>query len=810
MKIWKAVWPTLVLAIVLYFLGNSIGTIPPLGKLFSPFTGFWQNALNADLRKDQLDIPGLIGPVTIHLDENQVPHIFAQNEHDLYMAQGYMVASDRLWQMEFYTLVASGRLTEVVGKQALEYDRYNRRSGMAKAAAEIIERLNEAPTVKSDLEAYSAGVNAYIERLSDKDLPVEYKILNYLPEKWSPYKTMLMMMNMRNQLNGGSNDLRMTRTAQKFGMDVVNDLFPNYPFVESPIIPEGTRYDFEPLKIPQLPEQIMASLDPENKELSWISPKSEIGSNNWAIAGKKSATGLPILSNDPHLGLTLPSIWYQAQLISPEVNVYGACLPGVPGVIIGFNKNIAWGVTNTGPDVMDFYKIKFKDSSKKEYYHDGRWKKTKIRLEQYKLKTGMVITDTLFYTHHGPVIYIENSPDNYRRDIPAGYAMRWITHDSSPTDLLCFRSLNRAKNYEDYRKALTYYTAPAQNFIFASNEDDIAITPNGKLPLKWPSQGKFLLDGTLASHDWQGFIPADHNPTVKNPERGYVSSANQSPVAPDYPYYIDWQYADPYRGIRINDRLEAMTQGTTDSLISVQNDNYNLSAEWFLPEMLAVLNTSNKEILKYLVNWNYQNDSDAVAASIFELWIKLFMNAVWDDEFPEAELLYHPSEDRTLKLIKENKSSVYFDDISTKTKESFSDIVRQSFEETIDSLSKTYGPSPQNWGWGKVKDTGIRHLVPAFEAFSRLHIQTGGGKKIVNATQDKWGPSWRMIVQLDKEWPVAYGVYPGGQSGNPSSKYYDSLLEKWQNGELFPLLYMKSADQKIDKIKMTISLTPKS
>jgi penicillin amidase len=809
MKFIKALWPTLLMALLLYLLGNSFGTTPPLGKLFSPFTGFWQNAINAE--EKLINLPGVKAPVIIKIDDNQVPHIFAENNHDLYYAQGYLVASDRLWQMEFYTMVSSGRLTEIVGEQALEYDRYNRRSGMAKAAAETTERLNEVPLVKAELEAYAEGVNAYINSLSEKDLPLEYKILNYRPEQWSPLKTLLMFMNMRNQLNGGSSDFRMTRMAQKYGVEVINDLFPDFIKRADPIIPAGTQWNFEPLKIPEMPQEIMASLDMENKELSWQASHSEIGSNNWAVGGNKSATGLPILSNDPHLGLTLPSIWYQAQLVSQDVNVYGACLPGVPGVIIGFNKDIAWGVTNTGPDVLDFYKIRFKDDSKKEYFHDGEWKPVSLRVEDYKLKSGGLITDTVRYTHHGPVIYEEDIEDNFNENVPPGYAMKWITHENQPTDLLCFRSLNRAQNYDDYRQALTYYNAPAQNFIFASNQNDIAITPNGKFPLKWNEQGKFLLDGTRADHDWKGFIPAEHNPTVKNPPRGFVSSANQSLTDETYPYYIDYEYADPYRGTRINNRLEQMTAATIDSLQSVQNDNYSLMAEWFLPKMLAAADFQNEEVKLLLESWNYMNDPHLVAPSVFETWHATMMRMIWDDEFPETERMRYPSDDRTLSLIEENPESDYFDNIKTKNqRETFNDIASQSLNKTLDSLSKSYGEDITKWNWAKVKNTGIRHLVPAFEAFSVLNIDMGGGKTIVNATQEKWGPSWRMIVQLDKNWPVAHGIYPGGQSGNPASKFYANMVPSWSKGELYPLIYLKNEEEEHHQIIKTFKIDPKS
>jgi penicillin amidase len=813
MKVFKAIWPSLLLIGLIYALGNSFGSIPAIGKLFNPFTGFWQNSETNSLKPESLSIKGLKEEVIIKFDENRIPHIFAKNDEDLYFAQGYTIASDRLWQMEFYTLVAAGRLTEVVGKRALEYDQYNRRSGMNFTADKIIERIDEFPQLKKAAESYAAGVNAYIATLSEKDLPIEYKILGYSPEAWSPKKSMLMMMNMRNQLNGGSTDFKMSQLAQKYGMEVVEELFPNYPNSENPVIPDGSPLLFEPLKLPEIPELTAIFPDDNLVAMSLQNPNPEIGSNNWAIAGSKSATGLPILANDPHLGLSFPSIWYQMQLSSPNVNVYGSCLPGAPGVIIGFNKDIAWGVTNVGSDVMDFYKIKFKDNSKSEYWHDNQWKKTTRRLETYTIKGEDTVVDTLISTHHGPVIYMEKDKSNFNKSVPAGYGMKWITNETEPTDLLCFLGLNSAKNYADYRNALTKYIAPAQNFVFASNENDIAITPNGKFPLKWKGQGKFLLDGTRADHDWQGYIPSEQNPHVKNPVNGYVSSANQSTVNPkDYPYYLDWVSADPYRGTQINHRLEAMQKATADSLRSIQNDNYSLAAEWFLPSLLAILDSSqtkNQEAIKLLKAWNYRNDANEKAASIFETWINIFMDKVWDDEFPEKENMMHPTEGVTLKLLLEKPNSKWFDNVKTTNKvETLNDIVFFSFDETIDSLNKTYGDISEKWNWYKVKKTGIRHLIEAFKAFSRFNIENGGGKRIVNASTGKSGPSWRMIVELDKEWPRAYGIYPGGQSGNPGSKFYDNMVYSWQNGKLTELLFLKNVNQESDRIITLQTLKP--
>jgi penicillin amidase len=253
-----------------------------------------------------------------------------------------------------------------------------------------------------------------------------------------------------------------------------------------------------------------------------------------------------------------------------------------------------------------------------------------------------------------------------------------------------------------------------------------------------------------------------------------------------------------------------MTGATIDSLRSVQNDNYSLMAEWFLPKMLAVADFPNEQVKSLLEKWNFMNDPDLVAPSVFETWHNTMMKMIWDDEFPEAERMTYPTDDRTLTLIEEDPESVYFDNINTKDKkETFADIATLSLEKTLDSLSKNFGDM-SNWNWSKVKNTGIRHLVPAFEAFSVLNIDMGGGKTIVNATQEKWGPSWRMVVQLDKDWPVAHGLYPGGQSGNPASKFYANMVPAWSNGELYLLIYLKSKEENHQQIIKTFKIDPKS
>ncbi len=821
MKLFKFVLPLLLAAALVYVLDRSWGALPPLGKLFSPSHGFFQHIEGPDAgRSGILSLPGLKEEVIVHYDDNGVPHIFAGNDYDLYYAQGYVVAKDRLWQMDFQVLAAAGRLTEVVGNAALELDRYHRRIGMAKTAQEVTDRLERQDSLSfAILQAYADGVNDYIASLRPRDYPLEYKILNYAPEDWSPYRSILMLMNMRHDLSTGTDDYRMSNLIAKLGEAVTDDLFPFYPDRESPIIPVGTAWDFEPLGLPPVPAIKMA-VDTAGIPLASLvetpAPRPEIGSNNWAVAGSRSASGLPLLSNDPHLTLSLPSIWYQMQLSAPGVNVYGVALPGTPAIIIGFNKDIAWGVTNVGLDVMDFYRIQFRDAARQEYWYDGQWKPVTARIEVYHQKNGPDIVDTVYYTHHGPVVYEEKDENRYRRDFPVGYAMRWMGNDSEGADLLTFHYLNRGENYDDYRQALTYFTSPAQNFVFASNGDDIAITPNGKFPLKWKGQGRYLLDGALPEHDWQGWIPNAHNPTVRNPARGFVSSANQFPADLSYPYYLDWSFAPSSRAIRINERLDAMHGANIDSLSSLLHDNFNVDARLVLPDLLATLavddSIAGMQEYQLLAAWNLVNGPEEVGASIFERWIPELRSGIWWDDMRAEGPVRTPSLDRTFSLLLQEADSPWFDDRGTDgIVETKFDIVRRTFLKSIADLREGFGEyDGGNWHWAKVKNTTIAHLVPNFTMFSRTGIVSGGGGGIVNATSGRHGPSWRMVVALDQDWPEAVGLFPGGQSGNPGSPYYDNMIDKWANGILNPLVFLKDRDSGDTRLRTTMTLQPKT
>jgi penicillin amidase len=795
---------------LIWALQTKFGGNPPLGKLLNPATGFWQNAESKNiLATENFKLKGLLDKVVIKYDEHRIPHIFAKNDHDLYYAQGYVTARDRLWQMDIQTRSAAGRLAEIAGPKALEIDRYHRRMGMVYGAENTVRGMLKNPETKLMVNAYTDGVNAYIHQLAPKDYPIEFKLLDYAPEEWKPINCAFLLKLMSETLAGGSDQFAMTNNLKRFGPKAVNDLFPDYPFHEDPIIPVGTKWDFKPLPIPKASKSFIAQMTDSIKTRERV---PDIGSNNWVVSGAKSATGYPILANDPHLNLTLPAIWYQMQLSSPTVNVYGVTLPGSPCVIIGYNQKISWGVTNVDADVLDWYQVKFKDSSKTEYWYNNKWNKVNRRIERINIRGQKDIYDTVLYTHHGPVVYetAAAKPKKGAANIPVGNALRWIAHDES-NDIMTFYLLNRGANYNDYRKALTYFTAPAQNFIFASSDKDIAITPNGKIPLKFRDQGKFILDGSDPANDWQGFIPAEQNPTVKNPPRGFVSSANQSSTDPTYPYYINSRFELYDRGKRINDRLTVMKNATVDSMRLMQMDNYSMRAHDVLPAMLQYLDTSkmNDSQLKawgLLKAWDKHFAADAIGASIFDAWWRKFYSLTWDDEFNvNGVLLNYPSIDRTEKLLLKEPNSKWFDNIKTPAKETCADIVNQSFNLAMGEMVRQHGKPGKKWQWGLVKETYINHLAN-IPGFGTGNFVAGGSGSVINALKNGNGPSWRMVVQMGPQ-VKGYGVFPGGQSGNPGSFYYNDMLQTWKDGGLNELLFLKTATEISKRIKTTVSLS---
>ena len=793
---------------LILILNTKLVLPAPLGYLLSPQQGLWQNAEPAD--KDfsaDLKFPELKGKVSVYFDERLVPHVFAEQENDAYFVQGFLHAKFRLWQMELQTYVAAGRAAEIVGDVALQHDREFRRLGMVYAAEVAQKEMEKDPAIKASCDAYTAGVNSYINSLTESTLPVEYKLLGYRPEKWSNFKTALFLKLMSNDLAGHDADFEMTNAQHFFNAQDFNLLYPPLQDSLDPIVPRGTVYAPPAVKPvpPQNADSLYLHMGPVHTQESQ-KPDPSNGSNNWAVSGSKTKSGAPILCNDPHLGLNLPAIWYEMQISTPAFNAYGATFPGSPSIIIGFNDSCAFGFTNGGRDVRDYYEIKFKDDSRKEYLFNGQWKQTEFRIEDIKVAGKPDYYDTVAYTVFGPVMY-DKSFSGGRQTNNKNYAVRWKAHDPS-NELLIFNLLDRAKNYADYSAAVTNLHTPGQNCVFACKNGDIAIRTQGDWPAKWKGQGDFVMPGIDSSYMWQGMIPQNEIPFQYNPERGFVSSANQRPADSTYPYYLGREYPVA-RGFRINKRLAAMQQITPQDMMALQTDNFNEYASQMVPVFLREINsaTLTGEQIKYfsmLRDWNFMNDAGAKGATVYEVLYGCFKEAVYDDEFAKAPRpIQYPFESTLIEATLRDTAYKFFDDISTPQRETLADISTRAFRAAADSLHGVEANGKLEWA--KFKDTHINHLLK-LPAFSRLHLPVGGGTNEINAIKSDHGPSWRMIVSLTSE-TEAYGVYPGGQSGNPGSRFYDNFVDQWVAGKYYTLWMMKKEEAHDSRVKWVMNFS---
>jgi len=801
----------IVTIVLILLLNKKWGSIPPLGKFLSPQHGFWQNAesANTDFNAD-LKFSNLKGKVNVYFDERLVPHVFADNNEDLYFVQGYLHAKFRLFQMELQPMYAAGRLCEIFGNNQaiIRVDRETRRSGMVYGAESALKEFEADPVSKTACDAYTAGVNAYIGSLTEAQLPIEYKLLDWKPEKWSNLKIALFLKQMSRTLAGEADDLELTNEKSFVPFSEFNILYPQVPDSLIPIVPAGTRFDsagIVPIK-PASADSLYFGKKDTVSVAEVIKQDPNNGSNNWAVAGSRTRTGAPILCNDPHLDLTFPSIWYEMQLNSPDVNVYGATFPGSPNVIIGFNDQIAWGVTNSQRDVKDFYEIRFKDDRKEQYWFNNQWLATQIRIDTFKIRGASNIYDTVAYTMFGPVMFDKSFPDTLARD--KAIACRWAAHDPS-NEGLTFYKLNRAKNYDDYLDAIHLFTCPGQNFVYAAKSGDIAIWQQAKFPARWYGQGMMIMPGVDSSYMWQGYIPQHENPHAMNPSQGFLVSANQRPVDSAYPYFIPGNYINA-RAISINHHLQNMQQVTVDEMKKLQNDYFNVTAEDARQLLFKYireddLHADAKKYLGIIRNWDLNASPESMGQTVYQLWWDSLAAEVWSDELLRVQpVVVVPNQQTLLEALLRDSAFKYVDNINTPQKETLNDDVTIAFQKAALQLAKE--EKAGTLAWSKHKSSRIYHLLRGnLMPFSRA-IAAGGNGDIINATTKTHGPSWRMIVQLS-ETTEAYGVYPGGQSGNPGSKFYDNFVDTWVKGKYYALWIMKRNETGDKRVRWTMNFS---
>jgi penicillin amidase len=797
------------LVLVLYF-NQPHGATPALGPLLSPFRGLWNHRVSNWEVEDQgqtLSLPGLQGSVKIQVDRDQIKHIFAESDDDLYFAQGYVLASERLWEMEFLSRVAAGRLSEVMGKRTLEFDRYFTKLGLPQAAKESALQMMNDPLTAKALRSYAAGVNAFIDQLKPEDDPFEFKLLGIRPEAWVPENAAYLLKYMAYDLSGHNRELPLSRSRSRISRTDFDSLFPLNFDVPEPIVPKGAKFNFEARAGAPPSEEFL----PDFKALDPVlQPDPSNGSNNWAISGKKSATGRPILSNDIHLSLSLPALWYEMQLHSPTQNVYGITLPGAPGVILGFNSKVAWGVTNGGSDVMDWYQLRYRDDNRSEYLFEGSWRPIISREVEIKVRNEAPLKLLLRETHLGPVVY-DQSETPLNPTVPRGLALKWGALEGS-NELKNFLQLNRAKSVSQCREAIDTFQTPNQNFLCADAAGDIGLWHMGRFPVRWRGQGRMISDGSSAGYEWRSWLPRTEIPMSKNPARGFLSSANQMPYDETYPHYLGWPFESPYRAIRINEILREKKLFTPQDFIEMQGDTLSVLARTSVPVLVKALEgiqleERQSQALEVLRAWNFRYDVETEAPALFETWLDEFENLLWGPHFPDRYQYQFPSLARTFELIESDPNSKWFDDPATPATERFKDVALKSFKSAFAANEKSLGNfKPGKWAWSKYQKTELQHIAK-IPGLGSAPFAGPGVAEAIFANKGKHGPVWKLVVALGPR-PQAWSIYPGGQSGDPSSRHYDDFIEPWKKNELKPVTFLSDDKDQNPRLFKMVEVKP--
>ncbi|OZV70095.1 penicillin acylase family protein [Winogradskyella aurantia] len=768
-----------------YILNKPIGKLPAIGKIISPSHGFWR-LLEGDLPQlpDEVINEHLKDEVTVVWDEHLIPHIYAQNDEDLYFVQGYITASLRLWQMDFQTRAAEGRLSELVGEAALEYDLQMRRKGMELGTKKIMAATMQVPQAKISYEQYAKGVNSYLNTLKEKDWPLEYRLLGMQPEPWSVFRTLRIANFMANRLNSRNYDIEYSNFVNVFSYNDWKLLFGGYDTGEDPIVNAPGSWDFKPV-VPQSVDSDIMSAPSDLEEVYKEHPKN--GSNNWAVAPGRSATRHAILASDPHLSLSLPPLYFITHLKSPKLNFIGSFIPGVPGPIGGFNDSIAYGGTNSMRDLVDWYKVKFTDNTKTKILVDGKAIAVTEKIEEIKIKGRKSIFDTIYYSPFGVIAnHSKISAHNNEH-----WAYRWIGQDTSRV-AVAILEMAQAKNWRDFVSANDKFNNPHLNWAYADAQGNIGMRVAGTYLARQENEGLFLRDGTKSANVWKKYIPLEHTIQQINPKRGFVSSANQYPADSTYPYIVRAFGFESKRNRRINQILGADSSITVKDMMQLQLDNYNTEAsenlEYFLKALnYNDLNSEEQSAYDDLSIWNYMSNPELKAPAYYHVWRDAIQDLAWDELNRDSTIMTKPSLYRTHKLLKEYPDLKWWDIDSTAITENAPLLIRAAFKQMTQEINQWQSENQDlELNWANVKGTQFTHLTQ-IPALSQANVFVGGDAGIVNAIGRDFGPAFRIVVELDPNGAKAWGMLPGGQSGNPGSMWYTNFTEFWAKGEYFNL-----------------------
>ncbi|MGR6904365.1 penicillin acylase family protein [Lysinibacillus sp. BSL11] len=742
------------------------------------FIGFtWFMNKSKPVIDGELAVTILDQNVTVTRDEKGVPHIFAKTDADLYRAQGYVQAQDRLFQMDLARRQASGRLSEIIGEATINTDKHFRTFSLRNAAETSLAAYDDES--KQVLEWYAEGVNAFIAQAKESNtLSYEFALLGYEPEEWTVVDSLTIGKYMAYDLGGNWNTLAFRHWAlQNFDEEKAKELFIKYPENASAIIEANI----------QNPVAVAGQFSAE------MLPNEFNGSNNWVVSGDKTKSGTPILADDPHLGLSTPSIWYQMHLQSPQQNVSGVIFAGIPGIILGHNDEIAWGVTNVGPDVQDLYIEIPNPDDPTQFRYDGKWEQAEVRDESIKVKDGETVDFEVVVTRHGPIMTDLAFKDT---EPTAQFSMQWTA--LQPTaELRAVLGFNKAKTWGDFEKALEDFKAPAQNFVFASKDGTIAYKANGQIPIRKQGEGQLPVPGDSSDYGWEGFIPWSELPTLVNPKEGFIATANNQVIGEDYPYHITDFWAQPYRFERIKEVLEANEAITVDDMMALQMDQHNLYAREFLPDLLTSIKEKDQdgkyaEIMAMLEKWDMVDAKESGAPLVFHTLMIKLQEVLFKDQMPEDMygIMYGKFNitDQLLRTAYSGEKSIWVEEQG-----GIDETVYKAFELTVAQLENQFGKNSSKWQWGDYHQLTFDHTLgsasPILAAyFNAKKVPIGGSKVTVQAADNDLagnvdhGASWRFVVDVG-DLSSAYHIVGPGQSGHVKSDWYQDQVLDWANGD---------------------------
>ena len=738
-------------------------------------------------------VSGISSHVTVRRDARGIPYIEAKNDADLYFVQGYTMASDRLWQMDLMRRLARGETAEIFGKAVLEEDKRWRRFNFAKIAEDGLQFLT--PELRTALDSYAKGVNAYIASLDANTMPVEFKILQYKPREWKSSDTIVIGKILSDALSSTWRNDLLRASVQNLPADKLADLTNQVTPYDVVLFGTDAKVVAKPAvaaKRVDVSPSLLAAADEDTRarqnslERIGLYAEELAASNNWVISGKRTADGKPLLANDPHLAATAPGIWYLAHLSTPDMRVSGVTFPGVPGIILGHNADIAWGATNVGPDVQDLYIETFNENG--EYKTPSGWKPATTRKETINVRTNplkpateQVILDVV-ETHNGPVIL----EDNGRK-----YSLKWTAFDPRNNEFETFYQWNRAKNWDDFKTALKKYGGAAQNFIFADVKGNIGWYAASRIPIRLTGDGSLPYDGSTNEGDWVGTIPFEELPNLYNPPSGLIITANQRIVGTSYKYkQMSRDAATPWRARRIVDVLEPKTKITMDDVRETQHDSYNIPVAR-LSKKIVELNAASPETLAVLKAWDGRMTTDSRGAILANEIRGCVGNKIAEANKPAPPSLIR---ERVLDMAITNNVARWLPTGYT----SYADLFKacDGFIRADLADAKRLGPDDTKWTWGRTWSARFPHPLAAAPLigaqFATPNVPIDGSGQTPNVGSFV---SMRHIASPGN-WDATRHVIPLGQSGDPKSPFFKDQFEAWRTGTPAVFPFTKTAVEK--------------